>query len=1079
MSAPGQIGPYRIDGELGRGGMGVVYRAVHSQLGRPVALKVLSAGTDGPAEETIARFHREAQSAAKLADHPGIVGVHDTGRDGDIWWLAMDLADGRSLDEWLDEEALPLPDTIRIGAECAEALAHAHAGGVLHRDVKPANIMWAHGGIARLTDFGLARPLDAGPDVQKLTRTGVVVGTPAYMPPEQLLGKPVDARADVYALGATLYELVAGHAPFTGGSMHTLIGQVLRQDPTPLREGPPGLAAVVARCLEKQPDRRYPSAAALAEDLRRLQRGESVAVRLPGPVTRSWRTVRRRPVAAVTVTAVVSALAGVGLTAAVMGGREQAAHTTLQDKTARREAVDLATAQAAAYQAAVRVAGALLRDCAAHGRGVTLPKAQLDEVLGGLAAAARDLQAGHSRTESARGLVPLGRALTGDVAAFAELQGLAESGHDPFLWLWWAQALLARYAQVLRMPAISVGDRVKVFQFDEPPEVRSLLTSATKAIGHVRGSPVWTALPSGAALRRWAEGAAALEAKQPAEALAALVPLTDDPVLGDDARLLVAIARYLQGEYHEAAALWEHLAQGRSAVLLERAAVARLSAASVAAVQGKDAAADLQAAIAGLTAALERPGDRRFPLRSRHVAHRFLASLASDRGADPEPHLRAALADAEAMIALAPDDALGHRMRAGAFLERATAAERRGTPAAPWLAQARASLDTAARHGPEDGESLLLRSQITRREGEAAIEARTGGDLQAAPAEAVRLAEAALDQLGPTTKTIHTLALARLALGRARSEAGESPVEQYRLAQKELRLVVEQDPAFIAARVNLARAYRNLAVEFTNRSLGNPHNALRLALHHCSETLTRAPNNIAALSLRGTAERELGEQASDDSEAARAHYTRAVDDFTAALERRPKDPRLLHNRGLAHDRLGRTHRESDPAEAQRILMLAVADYNAALEAAPDMWKVKLDGARTVAAIAGLKGATQEPFLPWYDSAITQCTHLIRDGHTAPEVYVTRAQAWRLRGYWLTRAEHDPAESYAAAHADCTAALTADPTHWRAYAVRGMTYEQQDRWSEAARAYADGLRAAPGHTWLTELLRAASQRTEKR
>lgn len=1076
MSAPEQLGPYRIEGELGRGGMGVVYRAVHTELARPVALKVLSAGAESSSPEIIARFHREAQSAAKLADHPGIVGVHDAGRDGDTCWLAMDLIDGQSLDHLLDEEAIAIDQAIRIGAECADALAHAHAAGVLHRDVKPANILLAADGAARLTDFGLARPLDAGPDVQKLTRTGVVVGTPSYMPPEQLRGGPVDARADVYALGATIYELVSGHAPFSGGSMHTLIGQVLRQEARPLKLGPPGLAAVVARCLDKSPDRRYPSAAALAADLRRLERGESVSVQLPGPVTRSWRRVRNRPLTAIAVTGVLSALGGVAVTAAVLRENEGTAQDSLRDEANQRKAVDRSTAQATAYQDALQSAGAQLRRCAEHGRGATLSDADLNDALAGLAITAQAVAGRHPLAESPRGLVPLGRALAGDVPAFAELEGLAEQGDDPFLHLWLAQALLARYAHALRMPAITVGDRVRVFQFDEPESVRALLERAGQALQQVRASAGWTALRSGEALKQWATGADALATNDPAGALQALLPLADDPLLGDNARLLIAIARYLQAEYHEAAETWERLSNGRSARLLERAALARLSAATVAAVRGDDPRAALTAAGAHFDAVLAADPQRVTALRSRHITFRFLADQASDRGADATAHLAAARRDADAIVRADPRNALGYRLRGGTSLAEATAQQRAGRPAGEALNAALVALREAQRMAPDDGDVMLELGQTLRRQGEAATDA--GADARAVLEQAVQLQEQALERLGARTKTTHSLAMARLALGRARADAGQDPREQYRLAVEEFDVVVATDPAYHSALVNRARAHRGLGVEAAERGQdAAPH--LKAAVADCTEALRRARHSTASLVNRSTAYRELGEAAIADSAQAGSWFQLAADDLTAALERRPKDPRLLHNRGLVWDRLGRTRRDTAPAEAERVFMRAVADFNAALEAAPAMWRVKLDGAQTVQAIAGLKAAGGEGFLPWYDAAITQCTQLLDAGHRVPEVYVARAQAWRMRGAWLTRADHDPAASYAAALTDCADALKSDPQHWRAYAVRGLIHEQQDRWADAAAAYTAGLTLVPGHGWLLSLQREALQRAEKR
>ncbi|MHC5021038.1 MAG: serine/threonine-protein kinase, partial [Planctomycetota bacterium] len=212
METPRSIGPYEVLGALGRGGMGAVLRVRRADLDREYALKVIYAGdgTDPGAGDVdaVARFAREAQAQGKLAGHPGIVGVHDAGSVDGRPYLVMDLVEGRALDEVLAEESLAPVRAAELAVKVARAVAFAHANDILHRDLKPANIMIDPSGEPRVTDFGLARPRSSGPEVQRLTRSGEILGTPAYMPPEQALGRPVDARTDLFSLGATLYEMV-------------------------------------------------------------------------------------------------------------------------------------------------------------------------------------------------------------------------------------------------------------------------------------------------------------------------------------------------------------------------------------------------------------------------------------------------------------------------------------------------------------------------------------------------------------------------------------------------------------------------------------------------------------------------------------------------------------------------------------------------------------------------------------------------------------------------------------------------------------------------------------------------------
>jgi serine/threonine protein kinase len=286
-----RIGPYEVERELARGGMGVVYVARHAELGRRVALKLML-GELAEGDEMARRFALEGQAVARLR-HPNVVTIHELGVHRGQPYQAMELIEGESLKARLSREG-PLP--LLEAAACVEAVsrgvAAAHAQGILHRDVKPANVLREAGsGRVLLTDFGLARDEESARD--RLTRTGEILGTPSYMPPEQAGGARLGPAADVYSLGATLYALVCGQAPFVGAPLN-VITALLTQPPSPPRalraDLDPDLERVILLCLEKDPQDRYASAEALADDLARYARGEPVAAR---PLS-AWALFRRR-----------------------------------------------------------------------------------------------------------------------------------------------------------------------------------------------------------------------------------------------------------------------------------------------------------------------------------------------------------------------------------------------------------------------------------------------------------------------------------------------------------------------------------------------------------------------------------------------------------------------------------------------------------------------------------------------------------------------------------------------------------------------------------------------------------------
>jgi tetratricopeptide (TPR) repeat protein len=295
-----RVGDYELLEEIGRGGMGVVYRARQVSLGRIVAVKMILGGALGPAADG-RRLRNEAEAAARL-QHPGIVAIHEVGEWEGQPFFSMDYVEGTTLAALIREHPLPAARASGYVEAIARAVHHAHESGVLHRDLKPSNVLIGADDQPRVTDFGLARQVQAD---QRLTGTGELLGTPSYIPPEQASDKygAAGPASDVYALGAVLYELLTGRPPFQAETAIDTLLLVLHNEPVSPRRlnprVPRDLETVCLKCLRKDPGQRYPTAAALAEDLGRFQRGEPVRARPVGAAARAWRWCRRnRAVAA-------------------------------------------------------------------------------------------------------------------------------------------------------------------------------------------------------------------------------------------------------------------------------------------------------------------------------------------------------------------------------------------------------------------------------------------------------------------------------------------------------------------------------------------------------------------------------------------------------------------------------------------------------------------------------------------------------------------------------------------------------------------------------------------------------------
>src|SRR5438876_167889 len=309
----GELGDYELLEQIGRGGQGVVFRARQKSLNRIVALKIIGLG-HWATEAHLKRFRLEAEAAAKL-EHPGIVPIHEVGeRDGSCYF-SMKFVEGGQLDEVVKQTPMSIRQAAELIAKVARTVHYAHEHGILHRDIKPGNILLDAKGEPLLTDFGLVRLVEAE---STITRTREALGTPSYMAPEQAAGeqRKLSNATDVYGLGAVLYQLLTDHPPFAGGTTFETIKLLLDTEPQQPRlwnrKIDRELSTICLKCLEKDPKRRYPSALALAEDLEHWLRHEPIHAKRTGFFTHVRKWVRRNPTSALLVASLVALAAAIG-----------------------------------------------------------------------------------------------------------------------------------------------------------------------------------------------------------------------------------------------------------------------------------------------------------------------------------------------------------------------------------------------------------------------------------------------------------------------------------------------------------------------------------------------------------------------------------------------------------------------------------------------------------------------------------------------------------------------------------------------------------------------------------------------
>ncbi|MCI0339962.1 MAG: serine/threonine protein kinase [Planctomycetales bacterium] len=949
-----KIGPYEVLGELGRGGMGVVYRAGDPALGRIVALKVLPAGSHPEYRE---RFLREGRVAARLR-HPGIVSVHAAGvaeasggpADAGAAYLVMDLIDGESLADLLDREALPPDRAARIVEAVARALAHAHAQGVIHRDVKPGNILLDKGGVPHLADFGLAREVEGG---AALSQSGAAVGTPHYMSPEQLEARPggVDARADIWACGIVLYECLAGERPFGGSTPVAVLTQVATREAPPLRakapQVPRDLETIVLRCLERDPARRYPTAEALADDLGRFVRGEPILARPASAFYRIRRHVARRK-AAFVVALVAAAVLGAGAAVLLprLGVAEREAEEARASATLRlREASEGALEAALA----LRRAGDL--------PGMRKYAERVERTCREAMRSMPDSPEPHYR--HGRML----RALMRDEEALAEQErALAkEAGYGPALYerVVLVARLVRKRADALLEDALRVegarlaeegGGRVRPGAAAERPSRRALAAGDPKAReltakleADLRDLEARRSAVSPGSLA-CARGLRAWIAADPAEARRHLEAAVQSAPDLEEAYEALASLEEEEGR-HEEAVRWSTAGSRRDQGYLphlEGRARVRERWARERSGRGEDSGPLFEAAVEDYGEALARDPLRVESLVGRGGVRAAWAFQKEWRGQDPEPLYQEAVEDLGAAIAAAPgrDDA--------------------------WAARGAARVLWAAYTGSHGRDPSALFEAAIADYGEALARNDARDDTWLGRANA------------------------RCSWALYRHIRGEDPDALYEAGVADLAEALRKNPG----RYEVWQRTGNLHVHWANWRRDHrkdPAPLYQAAVDHLTEAIRLDAKRVDGWLGRGVARMSAGYGEFSRGRDPGPFYGPAIADFDEAIARAPARDELWLRRGNARMYWSqwKARKKGDP-EARPLVEAAIADQGEAISRNPGRDEPWMYRGNSRLNLAGLLRASGEDTLPTLAAAIEDLSRSVA-------VNPAFATAWRHRG----------------------------------------------------------------------------------
>ena len=969
--APGQsFGKYVLGAVLGRGGMGVVYRAHHPGLKADFAIKVLHIGGEASADD-LARFRREAQAAARL-HHPGIVLMHDVGEEDGTSYIAMELVDGTGLDQVLlaHPDGLPAAEALRIVADVADAIHHAHGRGVIHRDLKPANVIRTRDGRLKVMDFGLAKTVEPG--VPGLTAAGELLGTPAYMSPEQAQGRieEIDALSDVYQLGALLYHLLVGRAPYDGETPMGVVLQVAREDPQPPRTRRPGLdddaETICLKAMERKKDRRYAGAGELAEDCRRCLRGEPIRARRAGRAELLLRWVRRRK------TIVALAAVSVAALAIALATRSQA-RSLEQQRLDDLRSIARANLDATLF---VRRSGGKLSEVAA-------------QFLPPLEAAVRKVEERLPRLAEPRyHLGRMYRALMRVRDAEAE-QEKALSRDPGFPRSLYERAILRASLYSIRLR--EVRDQRRLAKEGPPLPEAELLASDPEA-RRLRDSVV-------ADLRRLQEQAA----REEGEALPRACLFCGQGIF-----LLVAGREDERAEgerlLHAAIGLDPLLEEAYDALAQSLHERGDYTGAANACNQGL-------AVDRGYKPFLQRRGD----------AYHYLGRDIELRGEDPTPHYLRALADFESLVEQEPSHPL-YRFRRGCIRVTLAATQSfRGADPTTQFESGLADLEESLRLDPGQSHVWIFRSMVRLQwavhQGQrVAVDALVQGAFDDAD-EAVRLEQGSAQMLAHR-------AYLRTAVAEALTPDRAEAAKRIGEALDDYGKAIEVDPTWAEPRLGRASALSDLG--YREGAEGRDPSARYAAAAADYETALEAAGTAQRARLGLGAVRMLW----GDAKKARGDdplplYQGAREAYGSAAEAAPDDPKAWS--GLARARVSAA-RATPGALADRrgAFDAALAEHTRALQLAPSLGDSLIDRATTLWYYADLLEQLGEDSLPALQSCLEDRGKLVAAFGESASSWSLRAETRRAIGEVRTVRGEDPRADFTAGITDLDEAVAREP-----------------------------------------------------